>query len=75
MKKVIWILLLLGGCQTLVIPDTFTYKEIETDTYKLASWQKITDTKSPVRIYIEGDGYALITWVIPQRIRHRTAFF
>ena len=58
MKKVIAVLLLLCGCHTLLIPDSFTCKEIETDTYKLASWQKITDTKSPVRIYIEGDGYA-----------------
>ena len=58
MKKVIFVLLLLCGCHTLVIPDSFSYKEIETDTYKLASWQKITDAKSPIRIYIEGDGYA-----------------
>ena len=52
------ILFLLCGCQSIVVPDAFTYKEIETDHYKLASWQKITDSKSPIRIYIEGDGYA-----------------
>jgi len=41
-----------------MVPDSFTYKEIETDTYKLTSWQKITNKTEPVRIYIEGDGYA-----------------
>ena len=51
-------MLLLCGCRGIVAPDTFTYQEIQTDFYKLASWQKITDTKSPIRIYIEGDGYA-----------------
>ena len=58
MKKFLILLLLLCGCHGVVVPDSFTYKEIETDSYKLASWQKITDKKSPVRIYIEGDGYA-----------------
>ncbi len=50
--------LLLYGCQSISVPETFTYKEIQTDSYKLASWQKITDKSSPVRIYIEGDGHA-----------------
>ena len=58
MKKFLILLLLLCGCRGVVVPDSFTYKEIETDSYKLASWQKITDKKAPVRIYIEGDGYA-----------------
>ena len=58
MKKILLLLLLLSGCHSIVVPDSFTYKEIKTNTYKLASWQKITDKKSPVRIYIEGDGYA-----------------
>ena len=58
MKKIFLVLLLLCGCHSVVVPSSFTYKEIETNTYKLASWQKITDTKSPIRIYIEGDGYA-----------------
>lgn len=52
------ILLILCGCQGISVPETFTYKEIQTDSYKLASWQKITDKSSPIRIYIEGDGHA-----------------
>ena len=58
MKKILLSLLLLCGCHSVQVPDSFTYKEIETDTYKLASWQKITNKTEPVRIYIEGDGYA-----------------
>lgn len=58
MKKILFVLLLLCGCRGIVVPDTFAYKEIQTDSYKLASWQKITDESQPIRIYIEGDGYA-----------------
>ena len=58
MKKVLPFLLLLYGCQSIIAPDTFSYKEIQTDSYRLASWQKITNKSQPIRIYIEGDGYA-----------------
>ena len=58
MKKIYVFLLLLCGCHGVVVPDAFTYREIETGSYQLASWQKITDPEGVVRIYIEGDGYA-----------------
>ena len=59
MKKIYLIsLFILFGCQGITPPDSFEYREIQTDSYKLASWQKITDKTAPVRIYIEGDGYA-----------------
>ena len=58
MRKIFFVLLLLCGCRDVVVPETFIYKEIQTETYKLASWQKITDKEFPIRIYIEGDGYA-----------------
>ena len=58
MKKFLILVLFLCGCHGLVIPDAFIYKEIQTDTYRFASWQKITDQSQPIRIYIEGDGYA-----------------
>lgn len=58
MKKILFLLFFLCGCREVIIPDAFTYGEIQTDTYKLASWQKITDKKASIRIYIEGDGYA-----------------
>lgn len=48
----------LAGCQTVQAPADFTYNEIQTSHFKLAVWQKITDTKAPYKIYIEGDGHA-----------------
>lgn len=58
MIKKIWLLLvfLICGCNTVHIPETFAYKEIKTEKFTLASWQKITNSEAPVKIYIEGDG-------------------
>ena len=53
---VLFLFLLLAGCQSVVIPDNFEYKEIVTDTFTIASWQKISDNKGTVKVYIEGDG-------------------
>ena len=60
MKKQIFILLslILCGCSSITVPDSFTYKEIETKDFKLASWQKISNPQGVYKIYIEGDGYA-----------------
>ncbi len=58
MKKILLLSFLLYGCQSITVPPSFTYEEIQTDTYRLASWQKITNSSQPVRIYIEGDGNA-----------------
>ena len=49
---------LLGCVSSWHMSDDFTYAQISTDYYEIASWQKITDEVSPVHIYIEGDGYA-----------------
>ena len=56
--KILSILLLLNGCSSIIIPPEFEYKEIKTDTFDLASWQKITNPNAEYKIYIEGDGYA-----------------
>ena len=59
MRKIVFVLfILLCSCYSITPPDSFVYKEIQTDIYKLATWQKITDKNKPIRIYIEGDGYA-----------------
>ena len=60
MKKLIAsFLLVLTACATrMEAPADFRYKEIETTSYLLASWQKMTNPNAPVRIYIEGDGHA-----------------
>ena len=50
--------LLLAGCASFSAPESFRYQEIDTEFFRLASWQKLTDAFQPVRIYIEGDGYA-----------------
>lgn len=59
--RVIWfiVILFLCGCYApITVPDTFQYEEIQTARFKLASWQKITNNKAPVKFYIEGDGAA-----------------
>lgn len=55
-----FLLLFLCSCSTMQTkpPTDFCYKEIKTDNYTLASWQKITDNNLPIRIYVEGDGHA-----------------
>lgn len=58
MKKLLAILLLLGGCRTVEVPPDFVYKIVETRNFDVASWQKISNPQVPYKIYIEGDGYA-----------------
>lgn len=62
MKRLLMIgfisLTLLNGCASVTPPDDFTYYETQTRTFKLASWQKITNPNAPYKFYIEGDGYA-----------------
>lgn len=38
---------------------------IETTKFKLQSWSRIQEVGKPLRIYIEGDGYAWRTWSKP----------
>ncbi|MBE6452154.1 MAG: hypothetical protein E7012_01520 [Alphaproteobacteria bacterium] len=58
MKQLLFIMFLLTGCVGIDIPDSFEYKIIKTDNFKIASWQKITNPKSKYKVYIEGDGHA-----------------
>jgi hypothetical protein len=62
MKKLLifFVLLTLCSCSTAKIkpPADFVYEEVHTDDYVLASWQKINDPYSLVKIYVEGDGHA-----------------
>ena len=58
MIKVLVILLFMTGCATIKVPADFVYKEVETRDFTLASWQKVTNSVAPYKIYIEGDGYA-----------------
>lgn len=48
----------IAGCASIVPPDEFVYSEVKTSGFTLASWQKMTEPGSAVKIYIEGDGNA-----------------
>ncbi len=51
--------LILAGCTTTwVAPPQFVPQRIKTDDFTLQTYQKNTDSASPVHIYIEGDGHA-----------------
>ncbi len=56
--KIFICFLLLTGCSSITVPNDFVYQEIQTDTFNLASWQKITNPKAKYKVYVEGDGYA-----------------
>lgn len=60
MKNWLFLLLLfIFGCShNISTPKDFVYKEIQTDIFKIATWQKINNSTGNVRIYIEGDGYS-----------------
>lgn len=52
------ILLFTAGCTAVKTPPEFTYKEIQTRNFNLASWQKVRKPGGVYKFYIEGDGYA-----------------
>lgn len=52
-------LLFLSGCVwPWRAPSEFQESIIDTDKYSIFTYQKITDSVSPIHIYIEGDGHA-----------------
>lgn len=61
-KKLLFFIILVIFCSCSHVkvkqPDNFTYIQIKTTDFTLASWQKITDEIEPIKIYIEGDGNA-----------------
>ncbi len=63
MNKFLYIFLLLclffcSCAKNITVPAEFDYREVSAGAYNLACWQKISNEKSPVHIYIEGDGNA-----------------
>jgi len=58
MKKFLCVLLFLSGCASFQMPQTFTYRQIETEGFVISLWQKIENPKEPYYVYIEGDGHA-----------------
>ena len=55
-RALFFVIFFLSGCKSFVIPNEFVYKEIQTTTFRLASWQKITNPNGKFKVYIEGDG-------------------
>ena len=48
----------LSACATFKAPQDFIYIPLKEKTYTLATWQKITDDRGPIYIFVEGDGNA-----------------
>lgn len=68
-KKSIFLLLLLAGCAG-VSPmnmGDLQYSEVSAGKYTIATWSRIADKKSPVHVYIEGDGNAFDARGMPTR--------
>lgn len=49
---------LITGCASLPEVEGFHYEKIQTKEFSLAAWSRIESRKKPLRIYIEGDGFA-----------------
>lgn len=60
LKRVFLLFLFLNSCASLekAQPPEYKYIPVKTEDYILASLQKITKPKAPIKIYIEGDGIA-----------------
>lgn len=57
--------ILLSGCATIQAPPEFEYKELKTNTFTLAAWQKSSFSENAYKIYIEGDGHAFNSHGMP----------
>ena len=60
MRQFTWILpIIMAGCAVQWgAPPEFIRAPIVANEYQIMTYQKISDTMSPIHIYIEGDGYA-----------------
>ena len=58
-------LCLFSCVKSIIVPNEFNYKEVSANSYSLAVWQKMSDEKSPVHIYIEGDGHSFNSYGYP----------
>ncbi|GHT58005.1 hypothetical protein FACS18945_3400 [Bacteroidia bacterium] len=47
------------------MPESFVAEDIQTTTFKLRTYKKLTDSKTIVKIYIEGDGHSFDGWGNP----------
>lgn len=65
-RMVCFLSLLLSGCVSAwQAPPDFIYAPIVSGDYILATYQRLSDTTSPVHIYIEGDGNSFDAYGMP----------
>lgn len=66
MRRGLILSLLLAGCVTTWdAPSDFIYAPIAAGKYTLATYRRISDTESPIHIYIEGDGNSFDVHGVP----------
>ena len=58
MRYLLIYLLFLSGCVSVGIPPEYRRIDMKTQSFTIATWQKITNPSAPYRVYIEGDGHA-----------------
>lgn len=63
-RVAIFLCFFLIGCKSIVIPDDFVYKKIDTEFFEIASWQKIQNNGA-IKFYIEGDGASFDAYGLP----------
>ena len=59
------LIFVLSSCASLPKPEGFSYQEIQTKDFALASWARVNKEGKPLRIYIEGDGFAWVNAYTP----------
>ena len=53
MRKLLALLILLGGCNSIAVPPQYQYKEINTGDFVIASWQKPANPKTKICLAAE----------------------
>lgn len=65
-KRICFFILALTGCVAdKNVFDDFIYSPVATKYFEIATWQKLTNSCSPVHMYIEGDGNAFDVYGYP----------
>ncbi len=64
-KGIVAVFVFLFACATVNPLKEMRFQPVSTMTYTIASWYKITAPGEPLKVYIEGDGYAFNNKGIP----------
>ena len=58
MYRLLFLILLLSGCTSYQMPDSFRYKTIDAQGFDISVWEKQAYPRNIYHVYIEGDGHA-----------------